>query len=87
MQRAIARTWDRFCRTDAVIFSGLMPWEEAWCSRVLKPGDHILLVGCGSGGDLLALLERGDQVDGLDPSRSAIDLARSVLLRRGFSTR
>ena len=85
MQRAIAKTWDRFSRTDSVIFSGLMPWEEAWYSRVLKPGDHILLVGCGSGRDLLALLERGYQVDGLDPSQSAIDLARSVLLRRGFS--
>lgn len=85
MQRAIAKTWDRFSRTDAAIFSGLMPWEQAWYGRILKPGDHILLVGCGSGRDLLALLELGYRVDGLDPSQSAIDLARSILQRRGLS--
>jgi SAM-dependent methyltransferase len=85
LQRAIVKTWDSFSRTDAAISSGLMPWEQAWYGRVLKPGDHILLVGCGSGRDLIALLEFGYRVDGLDPSQSALDLARRILERRRLS--
>jgi SAM-dependent methyltransferase len=85
LQRAIIKTWDRFSRTDAAILSGLMPWEQDWYARVLKPGDHILLVGCGSGRDLIALLELGYHVDGLDPSQPALDLARRILDRRRLS--
>jgi SAM-dependent methyltransferase len=85
LQRAIVKAWDGFSRTDAAILSGLMPWEDAWYARVLKPRDHILLVGCGSGRDLVALLERGYRVDGLDPSEAALALARRVLAARCLS--
>ena len=85
LQRAIVKTWDGFSRTDTAILSGLMPWEDAWYARVLKPRDHILLVGCGSGRDLVALLERGYRVDGLDPSEAALELARQVLAARRLS--
>jgi SAM-dependent methyltransferase len=85
LQRAVVKSWDGFSRTDAAILSGLMPWEQAWYDRVLKPDDHVLLVGCGSGRDLVALLELGFRVDGLDPSESAIELARRTLQRRGLS--
>src|SRR5437764_2884338 len=85
LKAAITRTWDEFSRSDAEILSGLMPWEKAWYERVLKPADHILLVGCGTGRDLIALLELGYRVDGLDISGRAIELARRVLERRRLS--
>src|SRR6266404_270873 len=65
LKEAITRTWDEFSCTDATILSGLMPWEKAWYEGVLKTADAILLVGCGTGRDLIALLELGYRVDGL----------------------
>ncbi len=85
LTEAITRTWDEFSRSDAEILSGLMPWERAWYERVLKPADHILLVGCGTGRDLIALLELGYRVDGLDISARAIELARRMLEPRRLS--
>jgi len=85
LREAITRVWDEFSRTDAMILSGLMPWEKTWYERILKPAAHILLVGCGTGRDLIALLELGYRVDGLDVSARAIALARCVLERRHLS--
>src|SRR6266404_1086167 len=82
LKEAITRTWDEFSRTDATILSGLMPWERTWYGRVLKSADHIVLVGCGTGRDLIALLELGYRVDGLDSSSRAVALARRLLDQR-----
>jgi SAM-dependent methyltransferase len=85
LTEAITRTWDEFSRDDATILSGLMSWEKAWYEHALKPADHILLVGCGTGRDLIALLELGYRVEGLDISARAIELARRMLQRRHLS--
>jgi SAM-dependent methyltransferase len=58
-----------------------MFWERDVYEAFLKPTDHILLIGCGSGRDLLALLKRGYQVDGVDLSARAIARAREMLDR------
>jgi SAM-dependent methyltransferase len=73
------RTWDDFGRNDDLIQSGLMFWERDVYEAFLKPTDHILLIGCGSGRDLLALLKRGYRVDGIDLSARAIARAREIL--------
>jgi len=44
-----------------------------------------LLVGCGTGRDMIALLELGYRVEGLDVSARAIELARRMLERRRLS--
>jgi SAM-dependent methyltransferase len=82
---AITRTWDEFSRSEGEILSGLMAWEKTWYERALKPTDRILLVGCGTGRDLIALLELGYRVDGLDVSERAIELARRMLEARRLS--
>jgi hypothetical protein len=69
LTEAITRAWDEFSRGDAAILSGLMSWEKVWYERVLKPADHILLVGCGTGRDLIALLELGYRVPSSATSR------------------
>jgi SAM-dependent methyltransferase len=62
-----------------------MDWETAVYGRVLRPGDRVLLVGCGPGRDLVALLERGHAVTGLDLAPEAIAAARRNLARRGLA--
>jgi len=79
LREAIANTWHEFFRSEAAILSGLMSWERGFYGRFLKPGDHVLLVGSGTGRDLIALLKLGYRVDGLDVSASAIALARRML--------
>src|SRR5207247_9275829 len=59
----------------------LMSWESAFYGQFLKPGDQVLLVGCGTGRDLIALLKLGYRIDGLDVSAHAIALARRMLER------
>ena len=79
LREAIANTWHEFFRSEAAILSGLMSWEHGFYGRSLKPGDHVLLVGSGTGRDLIALLKLGYRVDGLDVSAHAIALARRML--------
>ena len=85
LRETITRNWDEFSRTEAAILSGLMAWEQAWYERMLKPADQILLVGCGTGRDLIALIKQGFRVTGLDPSARALDLARGALERERLS--
>jgi SAM-dependent methyltransferase len=66
---------------------GLEVWEQRMFASVLQPGDHILLVGCGAGRDLIALHELGYEVTGLDPTPELVEQARSNLLRRGMTAR
>jgi SAM-dependent methyltransferase len=83
LRRGIASVWDDMQSADAG--ADLMPWEERWYRRWLKPDDHILIVGCGSGRDLVALLGRGYRVDGLDVAPRAVEVARDRLRRRGLA--
>jgi len=85
LRGAITRTWDNFGRSEALVLSGLMPWERAVYDRFLKPEDRILVIGCGSGRDLIALLRLGYRVEGLDVAPGAIVLARQMLERQGLS--
>ena len=85
LREAIETTWDDFSRSETAILSGLMSWESAFYARFLKPGDRVLLVGCGTGRDLIALLKLGYRIDGLDISAHAIALARRMLERERLS--
>lgn len=84
LREAIANTWEEFGRSERAILAGLMPWERALYDRFLKPGDHILVVGCGTGRDLIALLELGYRAAGLDVVPRAITLARQMLDKKGL---
>ena len=53
--------------------------------RFVSGGAHILLVGCGSGRDLLVLAARGYVVTGVDPAGDALDTARRRLAERQLS--
>jgi SAM-dependent methyltransferase len=85
LQRAIANSWEEFGRAEGYILSGLMPWEKALYDRFLKPADRILVVGCGTGRDLIALLKLGYRVEGLDVPPRTIAVVRQVLAKEGLS--
>src|SRR5207245_10964267 len=86
LRGAIANAWEEFGRSEELIRSGLMPWERALYDRFLKVKDRILVVGCGTGRDLIALLKLGYRVEGLDVGPRAIALARRILETAGLST-
>ncbi len=61
----------------------------AICDRIgLKPGQHVLEIGCGWGGFAeYAIRERGARVTGLTLSREQQDFARKRLFDAGFAER
>jgi SAM-dependent methyltransferase len=86
LQRDAQRDWRDFGvgQSDQDIAAGLFPWERDFCLPFLKPSDRILVVGCGSGRDLLALLELGYHVAGLEPVAHCVALAGRRLAERGL---
>jgi len=84
--RDARRDWRDFGvgQTELDIASGLFAWEEEFCLPFLKPADRILVVGCGSGRDLLALLNLGYHVTGLEPVPECVVLAERRLAERGL---
>ena len=85
LRGAITNVWEEFGRSESMILSGLMHWEQALFDRALKPDDRILVVGCGTGRDLIGLIKLGYNAEGLDLGPRAIALARQMLEREGFS--
>jgi SAM-dependent methyltransferase len=81
--RAAAARWSGFGMDEAYILSGLFTWEENFYTRFLKPDDHILIIGSGSGRDLIGLRRAGYRADGLEPSAKAVALARVMLAKAG----
>ena len=79
LRAAIAQGWEHYGVDEAFVLSGLQPWEAELFDRVLRPGDRILVVGCGTGRDLIALLRRGHRVEGLEPAGGPLAIARRML--------
>lgn len=86
LRRALLRRWEDFgLRDPAGTIEGLMPWEREFYGRFLRPGDRVLVVGCGAGRDLVALVQQGHRAEGLEPVPRCAEAARENLRRRGLS--
>src|SRR5579859_4915696 len=85
IREGIQHFWQGFNSQDGDIAAGLMSWEDDLVQRFVSPGAAVLVVGCGSGRDLLPLVERGCRVTGVDPASSALSVAQRVLRQRHFS--
>jgi SAM-dependent methyltransferase len=87
LRRHMIEDWrhfgDRQPETD--VAGGLFPWEHDFYAPHLRRADHILVVGCGSGRDLLALLDLGYRTDGLEPVADLAQRARERLAARGLT--
>ncbi|MBI3638109.1 MAG: methyltransferase domain-containing protein [Candidatus Rokubacteria bacterium] len=86
LRTAIATAWTGFMPDErGVPSTELFAWESDVYLRVLKPTDRILLVGCGTGRDLIALLELGYRADGLELVAACAAAARARLAERGLA--
>jgi SAM-dependent methyltransferase len=84
LRRASELLWSEFNASDDAVDGGLEPWERRFYSQNLHPGDRVLMIGCGTGRDLIALRTQGFDVTGLDQSPAIIERARANLARRGL---
>jgi len=75
-------TWRRFAHDDAEIRSGLNPWEVATYRRIVKAGERLCIVGCGTGRDLLTFVDAGHEVVGIEPSPQPVATLRRMLRER-----
>jgi SAM-dependent methyltransferase len=85
--RHMAENWRHFGATQAEpdVARGLFDWEKQFYGPFLAAGDRVLVVGCGSGRDLIPLLEQGCRAEGLEPVAACADLARARVAARGLS--
>jgi SAM-dependent methyltransferase len=77
--------WEAYGAADCMVEAGLEDWEQCVYRDVLQPSDRVLLVGCGTGRDLIALLRLGFDVIGLEQSPTLADEAREHLRRLGLA--
>lgn len=82
MRASIRNSWDDFYASDTPAAPLLLTWEDTLFERFMKRGSHVLVVGCGSGRDLVTLTERGCHVTGIEPSASAVRQAQHLLKER-----
>ena len=85
--RHMDRDWRHFGleQSEQDIGNGLFQWEKDFYLPRLRGGDRVLVVGCGSGRDLLALRELGWETDGLEPVVACTVLAQERLRKRGLA--
>lgn len=76
LRENIRRSWDDFYANDGSLPPRLLDWEESVVERRFPPGSGLLVIGCGSGRDLIALAKRGCRVTGVEPAARAVRLAR-----------
>jgi SAM-dependent methyltransferase len=62
--------------------AGLDAWERELYAEFLHSSDRVLLIGCGTGRDMLALLERGYEVTGVEPVAELVGSVRRHLEQR-----
>jgi SAM-dependent methyltransferase len=85
LRAAIQREWDgQAAHSESYIGSGLTLWERDFYLAFLKPDDRVLVIGCGTGRDLLALRQLGYRAEGLDLGPWCTARARAVLQSRGL---
>ena len=85
LRLGIERNWEDYSAGDADIAAGLMRWEEEMIARFVARGDDVLLVGSGSGRDLVALVSGGYHVTAIEPARRAVANCRRQLEKRGLT--
>lgn len=76
VKQSIQVYWSTFNNRPEQWDSGLLGWERRLLDTVVRPGDRLLLIGCGSGRELHWMTERGCTIVGVEPSAETIDIAR-----------
>lgn len=80
------RHWEHFNRLPIALGSELFDWERSLLDPLLAGRKRVLVVGCGSGREVMALLARGHRVDGLDIAPRAVQRARERVDAAGHTS-
>jgi SAM-dependent methyltransferase len=78
------RAWRNF-NSESAAKGELYPWERDVYDRFLKKADRILIVGSGTGRDLMALAGEGHEMVGIEPAPEAAATSRRLLAECGHS--
>ena len=81
----VTRRWEDFGADRQHMLAGLERWESEFYQRFLKQGERVLVVGCGSGRELIALRREGYRADGVELAASAVARARAILTELGIA--
>jgi SAM-dependent methyltransferase len=76
VRHSIRAYWSTFNDRPEQWRGGLLEWERRLLEHVVKAGDGVLLIGCGSGRELGAFLERGCSLVGVEPAGRTLEIAR-----------
>ena len=85
LDRMTRLVWDAFLVEDGDALSGLFAWERELYRPIVRPGDRLLMVGCGSGRDMLPFLDQGHAIVGVEPAPAPVAKLRRLLHARGQS--
>jgi SAM-dependent methyltransferase len=85
--RAIAGRWSQWGLDERYAMLGLFGWEEPFFRRFLKPDDRILIVGSGTGREVISLRRDGYSVEGLEPAAAAAELSLEIMKKAGVDAR
>jgi precorrin-6B methylase 2 len=85
LRAASVARWEAYGTAECNVASGLEDWEAMVYRNVLQPSDRVLLVGCGTGRDLIELARLGCEVVSLEQSPMLSDQARGHLRRLGVA--
>lgn len=79
--------YDHDCmyRDEEYIMRGLFSWEQMAVHRYFKGCKRLLLIGAGTGREVLALMRQGYQVDGFECNARLREHANGLLARNGFA--
>ena len=85
--RHMEANWHHFGATQAEpdVAAGLFHWEKQFYAPFLGARRRVLVVGCGSGRDLIPLLEQGCRAEGLEPVAACADMARARVAAHGLA--
>ena len=87
LEEARVRHWASFADEHHSRKQGLFPWEARLYKPFLKPGARLLVVGAGSGRDVLCFLREGCVVTAIDESADALQGLERRLAQAELSAR
>ena len=87
LAEARVRHWASFADEHPSRKQGLFPWEARFYKPFLKRGARLLVVGAGSGRDVLCFLRTGCVVCAIDESADALETLKTRLSRAELQAR
>jgi SAM-dependent methyltransferase len=81
-KRDIAGYFEDYAALPAEIEEGFNPLEARVYQQMVPRGARVLVIGCGTGRDLLPFVAAGHDVVGIEPAAQPVAILRAVLQQR-----